>query len=130
MTATAFTSVSLEPPTVLVCINQSVTSAEAIRNNGRFAINLLRADQAEYSNRFASPLPPAERFEGIAWHEGTAGIPLLDGSLATLECRLTEQVHSGTHWIFIAEVERVHSDDGAPLVYFDGGYANLDAGDG
>jgi flavin reductase len=125
MTVSAFSSVSIEPPLVLVCINQNSTSADAILESGVFAVNILEADQAELSGSFASSKTHEERFKETKWSEGFTGAPLLDGCTANLDCALVQKVQAGSHWVFIGEVQALRSEDGEPLIYFDGGYRKI-----
>ncbi len=125
MTVSAFSSVSIEPPLVLVCINQNSTSADAILESGVFAVNILEAEQAELSGSFASSKTPEERFKETQWSEGVTGAPLLDGCTANLDCALVQKVQAGSHWVLIGEVQALRSEDGEPLIYFDGGYRKI-----
>ncbi|MBW2713491.1 MAG: flavin reductase family protein [Deltaproteobacteria bacterium] len=127
MTVSSFSSVSAEPPLVLVCINADSSNAEAIMESGVFAVNILETDQADLSGAFASSKTHEERFREIAWSEGVSGAPLLDGCTANLDCALVQKVQAGSHWVFVGEVQAVRSQDGAPLLYFDGGYRKLQA---
>ncbi len=127
MTVSSFSSVSAEPPLVLVCINTDSSNAEAIMESGVFAVNILETDQADLSGTFASSKTHEERFRETAWSEGVSGAPLLDGCTANLDCALVQKVQAGSHWVFVGEVQAVRSQDGAPLLYFDGGYRKLQA---
>jgi flavin reductase (DIM6/NTAB) family NADH-FMN oxidoreductase RutF len=123
LTASAFTSVSLDPPLVLVCVDHSATAHPDIRALGWFAVNVLRREQEALSRQFA--VSGGDKFRGVACHEGRAGLPLLDGALATLECRIVEAHEAGDHTIFIGQVESASVTGGRPLVYFHGGYHSL-----
>ena len=123
MTVSAFCSLSLEPPLVLICIDKKAFSHQALEHSGAFAVNILAEDQELTSRRFASP--ESDRFEGIAYRTGIADVPVLEHSLASLECRLTQTHDGGDHTIFVGAVEAVTFHDGTPLVYFKGGYARL-----
>lgn len=123
LTVSAFCSLSLDPPLVLICIDKGVTSHDAISSAGRFAINILSADQEEISRRFASRAE--DKFDGIGTTEGAGGVPLITGCLATIECRLKEELPGGDHTIFIGEVDQVEIGEGEPLVYFRSGYREL-----
>jgi flavin reductase (DIM6/NTAB) family NADH-FMN oxidoreductase RutF len=126
LTASAFTSVSLDPPLVLVCVDHAATAHPDFRERGWFAVNILRREQEALSRRFA--VSGGEKFRGVACHEGRTGLPLLDGALATLECRIVEAHEAGDHTIFIAQVEAASVAEGQPLVYFHGSYHGLTAG--
>jgi flavin reductase (DIM6/NTAB) family NADH-FMN oxidoreductase RutF len=123
LTASAFTSVSLEPPLVLVCVDHKSQSYPALREHGRFAVNILGSEQQETSRRFATSR--LDKFDGVAFHRGALGLPLLDGALAQLECVTVSAHVEGDHTIFVGRVERARSGDGAPLVYYRGRYDRL-----
>ncbi len=125
MTVSAFSSVSAQPPLVLVCANQASFTHEVIESSGVFGVNVLAAGQEDISTRFAMS-DAAHRFEGIPWTAGETGTPLLDGALSNLECRVRSRHHEGTHTIYIGEVIASRVTEGAaPLVYFDGAYRAL-----
>ncbi len=120
VTVNSFNSVSLEPPLVLWSLQRASVSLGAFEAAGRFAVNVLRIDQIDLSNRFASPVP--EKFNGVRWSWSADDIPLLDGCVARFECR-TRAVHDGgDHVIFIGEVERFDVAGGQPLIFCDGCY--------
>jgi flavin reductase (DIM6/NTAB) family NADH-FMN oxidoreductase RutF len=123
MTVAAFSSLSLHPPLVLVCIEKSVRTHEAIAAAGKFGVSILSDAQTDLSNRFASR--NEDKFSGIATHPGESGVPLIDGALTTLECALREQFAGGDHSIFVGEVVAIATAEGAPLVYYRSGYREL-----
>ena len=123
ITVSAFCSVSLEPPLVLVCIDKQTGSHHAFEETDAFVVNILREDQQHYSDQFASQLP--DKFDGIEFIENGSGVPVLKNSLANLECRLVNSHASGDHTIFVGEVTRSSVSDGEPLVYFHGNYRKL-----
>lgn len=125
-TASAVSSLSMEPPMVLMCLNRESSTAAAVVGAGRFAINILGEDQAEEAMRFAKPATTGSKFDGVSVDQGDKGEPLLADSLATLECQVTEQVEGGTHWVFLGEVERASARAGAPLAYFKGQFGRLE----
>ncbi len=125
MTATSFSSVSLDPPQVLVCINKSADTGDAVLEGKLFAINILKVDQQEISNQFAGGASQEERFANVKWHEGESGSPVFDDALASLECKVVDQVIAGTHWIVIGEVQNSTCDTGEPLLYFNSTYSEL-----
>ncbi len=127
MTATSFSSVSLDPPLILVCINQSADTGEVMLESRHFAVNILTAEQQEVSNQFAGGSSQEERFANVTWHEGALGSPVLDDALASIECRVVQQVSAGTHWIIIGEVEQVECRSGEPLLYYHSSYRKLTA---
>lgn len=127
LTASAFTSVSLTPPLVLVCVAHSAQSYPAMREAGRFAVNILAAGQEPLSQRFATSGDGAEKFAGLGWRQGALGVPLLDGTLAHLECRTAHAYPGGDHTIFVGQVEAAccAADAPEPLLYFRGRYGRL-----
>jgi flavin reductase (DIM6/NTAB) family NADH-FMN oxidoreductase RutF len=125
-TASAVSSLSLEPPMVLICLNKTSSTATAVAAAGRFAVNILGEDQAEEAMRFAKPARGGDKFAGVAVDTGEHGEPLLADALATLECNVAEQVTGGTHLVFLAEVERASARTGAPLAYFRGQFGRLE----
>jgi flavin reductase (DIM6/NTAB) family NADH-FMN oxidoreductase RutF len=106
-----------------VCIDYRSSILPHFRNNAYYGINVLREDQRDVSVRFSQP--ELDRFEGIGWHTGRSGVPILDQSLACMECRVTQTVEAGDHAIFIAEVVSADCSDGSPLVYYGSGYCGL-----
>lgn len=124
ITVSAFCSVSLEPPLVLICVEKITGSHFALQESGIFAVNILGSGQAALSERFAAQLP--DKFDGLDLSLNIDGLPLLSGCLATLECRVKQTFDGGDHSIFIGTVERATIYDGDPLVYFRGDYSKRD----
>jgi flavin reductase (DIM6/NTAB) family NADH-FMN oxidoreductase RutF len=124
MTVSAFCSLSLDPPLVLLCVDHAASMYELLLTHPRFGVSILSSNQEAYSRRFADP--DSDRFDGIAYSRGESGVVLLEESLAHLECRVTEHYEGGDHTIFIAEVEHAEPRDGRPLMYYRGGYAQLE----
>ena len=122
MTVTAFSSVSMEPPLILVCLNSTADTGENIDRNGRFAVNILSTEQEDASNNFSGGSSQEERFARAAWRQGLSGVPILEDCIMALECSVKEKVRAGSHWILIGEVEHTHCPGGEPLLYFRGGY--------
>jgi flavin reductase (DIM6/NTAB) family NADH-FMN oxidoreductase RutF len=127
MTVSAFTSVSLTPPLVLVCADKSSNTLELIEAGGCFAANILASDQRDLSNRFASKKEEHRRFEGIPWERGTTGAPILAGVHAHIDCRVVARHDAGDHVIYVGSVESARLGEGAPLLYYRGGYHDLAA---
>jgi flavin reductase (DIM6/NTAB) family NADH-FMN oxidoreductase RutF len=129
LTASAFTSVSLNPPMILVCVAQNAQSYEALQGADRFAVNILGQGQETLSNRFATKSSSAaEKFEGIGYKPGMLGLPILADALASLECTTVHAYPGGDHTIFVGRIEAGASrdDDGAePLLYYRGRYRQL-----
>jgi flavin reductase (DIM6/NTAB) family NADH-FMN oxidoreductase RutF len=124
ITVSAFCSVSLEPPLVLVCIEKKAGSHDAFLQGSSFVVNLLNAEQKNLSNRFASHI--ANKFDGVPYRAGINDLPVLDGALANLECVLKYSYKAGDHTIFVGQIEKSHISDGAPLVYFHGSYREIE----
>jgi flavin reductase (DIM6/NTAB) family NADH-FMN oxidoreductase RutF len=124
MTVSAFASVSAAPPLVLVCTNTASTTHAVIHAGGVFGVNVLAAHQEALSSRFAFG-DQTTRFEGVPFREGKTGVPLLEGCIAQMECRVRSAHLEGTHSIYIGEVLDVAVVDGEPLLYFDGAYRAL-----
>jgi flavin reductase (DIM6/NTAB) family NADH-FMN oxidoreductase RutF len=123
ITVSAFSSVSLNPPLILVCIEKTTGSHVAISETGLFVVNILAAGQDEISERFS--LPVLDKFESVNHHPGVGNIPVLDDALVNLECRMVNCFDGGDHSIFVGTVETVSIRDGDPLVYFHGNYRDL-----
>ena len=122
-TANSFTSVSLSPPIVLICVDRKANIIDHFRQASSFGINVLSETQQHLSNRFAGR--GLDRFEGVNWKAGELGVPLIDGAIAHLECGLKEKLEVGDHCIFLGEVLVVKITEGAPLLYFQGRYETL-----
>jgi flavin reductase (DIM6/NTAB) family NADH-FMN oxidoreductase RutF len=123
LTASAFTSVSLEPPLVLVCVDHNSNSYPTLVKSGRFAVNILRLEQEPISRRFASTL--LDKFETVPFHLSDLGVPLIDGALAHLECITVSAHAAGDHTIFVGQVEQASLGEGEPLLYYRGRYNRL-----
>lgn len=122
ITVNALTSVSLDPPLVVVALDRRRFITPFVHAEGRYAVNILGAGQQALSDCFAhAPVTPGrERFCGAAWHLGETGLPLLDDSIATLECTVSGVMSVGDHDLFVGRVDRlsggpVHDD---PLIYY------------
>jgi flavin reductase (DIM6/NTAB) family NADH-FMN oxidoreductase RutF len=129
MTANAFTSVSLDPMLVLVCVDQRARTHAHLHAKQRFGINVLAENQQAISDYYANlPGAPQHAEEAGAHFDRTAqGTPVLHGALAYLECRLHSTQMAGDHTIFIGEVEEARVHTGDPLLYFRGKYRNIKA---
>ncbi|MBX7054018.1 MAG: flavin reductase family protein [Pyrinomonadaceae bacterium] len=125
ITVSAFASVSLEPPIVLVCIDNATASHYAFGESGLFVANILKSDQIAVSQQFANPF--LDKFDGVGYELSETGIPILGGTLASLECRISDPVVRGDHTVFFGEVERAIINSGEPLTYFNGSYRHLGA---
>jgi flavin reductase len=128
LTATAVCSVSAEPPTMLVCVNRSATAEGIIADSGSFAINFLTEEQHGIARLFStSKLGSDERFREGKWLSMVTGAPILDGAVASFDCRVEDRILSGTHHIYIGRVLAVTSLDQDALLYRDGSFRRLAA---
>ena len=125
MTVSAFCSVSLHPPLIQACIDHTASMYDALRQTERFGISILASDQEALARRFAA-MDSARRFDGIGYLRGESGVVLLLDALAHLECRLVARHAAGDHTIFVGEVESAMARDARPLLYYRGGYAQLE----
>ena len=123
-TANAFASVSADPPMVLICVNRQARTHPLIAAAGHFCVNILRLDQREIAERFASH-GEVDPFESIAYRIDRSGSPVFDDALAYLDCALADDFEAGTHTIFIGRVIACVARDGSPLGYFNGTYRDF-----
>ena len=123
VTMNSITSVSLEPPLLLMCLRNDSETLAAMRASGIFCINFLASGQEELSNCFAHSHP--DKFEGVTTHDGRLGAPVLEGILAALECRVEEMYPGGDHKIILGELVHGtrHNPGATPLVYLNGRYS-------
>lgn len=124
MTVTAFSSLSLIPPLVLICIDHQARMYRVLENASHFAVNVLDASQEALARRFADP--GRDRFDGVVFHRAGSGVPILDGVLVTIECRLADAYPGGDHTIFVGLVESTNVREGQPLIYYRGSYSGLE----
>jgi flavin reductase (DIM6/NTAB) family NADH-FMN oxidoreductase RutF len=125
MTVSAFSSVSLDPPLVLVCADKQAITHGIIQESKVFSVSVLAAGQSELSNRFASKKDEDRRFEGLGCEDGSTGCPRIPGALAWLDCRVVEAVDAGDHVVYIGEVVAAEGGTAQPLLYFRARYAAL-----
>jgi flavin reductase (DIM6/NTAB) family NADH-FMN oxidoreductase RutF len=132
ITVNALSSVSLEPPLVMVALDRRRFITPTVRAVGRYGVNVLGADQQGLSDCFANaPVSPGrEDFCGASWHRGPTGMPLIDGSIATLECTIVETFSAGDHDLFIGRVDSLeqHREGVPPLLYFRRRYLRIEQG--
>jgi flavin reductase len=131
MTANAISSVSLEPPLVLVCVDRSAIMAEVVAESGAFALTFLSAEQEPWSQWFADPARPtgSAQFDGIPTSVRMTGSPILDGGISWVDCRTWAAYDGGDHVIVVGEVMALgetEDDSATPLLYDRGRYAYLD----
>ena len=122
MTANSVASVSLDPLSVLVCVNREAITY-GIMDAGRvFCVNVLAEEQEALSRACARPDTPEAALKGVPYRLGQTGAPIIEGSLAYLDCRVITSVDFGTHRIFIGEAVDVDAADGVPLMFYRGKY--------
>jgi 4-nitrophenol 2-monooxygenase / 4-nitrocatechol 4-monooxygenase, reductase component len=123
MTASAVSSLSLNPPMLLVCVNERNPTGAAISAAGAFAVNILAESQPELAERFGRP--SHDKFSGLVRRYGRLGEPVLRDALAYLECRVQEEVTGGTHRVYLSRVEHAVAREGSPLTYFRGTFGRF-----
>lgn len=123
ITASAVSSVSVEPPMLLVCVNKSTGTCHAISAAESFTVNIMNEAQKDLALQFARA--NTEKFKNVDYSYGELGNPVLDHTLAHLECRVVEEVTGGTHSVFLAEVQNAHAASSNPLVYYRGKFGQF-----
>lgn len=124
MTVSAFCSLSLDPPLVLICIEKTASVHEALTSAPGFVVNILSEKQEPIARRFS--IVGIDRFEGIGFSRSGSGIAVLDDALAVIECTRSALHDAGDHTIVVGEVEAGRAENGRPLLYYRGGYAELE----
>jgi flavin reductase (DIM6/NTAB) family NADH-FMN oxidoreductase RutF len=124
MTVSAFCSVSLDPPLVLACIGHDASMHGVVQHADRFGVSILAVGQEPLARRFADQR--SDRFDGVGYSRGKLGVALLDDALAHLECMLVDRRDAGDHTIVVGRVEAATCYQGRPLVYYRGGYTQLE----
>jgi flavin reductase (DIM6/NTAB) family NADH-FMN oxidoreductase RutF len=119
ITVNSVTSVSLDPALVLVCVDKSSNSHDAIVHSGAFALNVLSAEQEELARRFAGGRHDV-RFRGLAYEDRATGSPVLEEALAWIDCTTWKTLEAGDHTVVIGEVEECAVQGGAPLLFYRG----------
>ncbi|UGT67758.1 flavin reductase family protein [Nocardia gipuzkoensis] len=128
ITATAVTSLSAAPPSLLCCVNKNLMLGEAIQHSGRFCLNMLRDEQHPLARRFAGMegARGTEKFSEGSWIESIGGTPALRDSLVSFDCRLDGVTEHGTHYIVIGLIDEVRlGPPGSPLLYCDATFSSL-----
>ncbi len=125
LTATAFTSVSLDPPLILVCVDKRSDSHPQLMRAEAFCVSFLRVEQQAISNRFAKS--GVDKFEGTATGVGVTGVPYVADALAHLECAMEQRIDAGDHTLFLGRVLDGGLGSGEPLLYYRGAYRQLSA---
>jgi flavin reductase (DIM6/NTAB) family NADH-FMN oxidoreductase RutF len=123
-TANAVTSLSLEPPMMLACLDRGSRTLTSVRAQGRFGVNALAAGQAELARRFSAKDPEPEKWDGVKWTE-RQGLPRLGGALVWVACELRDLIDGGDHLILTGNVIEADAGDGQPLLFHRGSYRDL-----
>ena len=124
MTANAVSSLSLDPPLMIVCFDRTSRTLAAVEHSRRFGVHFLARSQEEIAARFASKQPEQEKFAGVRWSE-RSGVPMIEGCVGGLACDLDRLLPGGDHLIGVGEVVDLWSSEGDPLVFFRGDYWTL-----
>jgi flavin reductase (DIM6/NTAB) family NADH-FMN oxidoreductase RutF len=125
ITVSAFASLSLQPPLVVMCIDHDASTLPALMAASHFVVNILAAHQEAIARRFSMP-DAEQRFEGLGFTRTQAGGAVLEDVLASLECRAVQSIPGGDHTIFVGEVETATARSATPLLYYRGGYSQLE----
>lgn len=123
-TASAVSSLSMEPPMMLVCLNRSSSTHDAVAGAGRYAINILAVDQGALAAHFGRK--GADKFASVPHTTSAHGLPLIEGALASIECHVTETAAGGTHTVFLGTVVDARAQPGEPLAYYRGRFGSLE----
>jgi len=124
MTVSAFSSVSLDPPLVLICIEKTASAYNALTAAPGFVVNILSVSQEQIARRFS--IVDIDRFEGVGYSRSPNGLAVLDDVLGVIECATFAMHDAGDHTIIVGEVEAARAQNGTPLLYYRGGYAQLE----
>jgi flavin reductase (DIM6/NTAB) family NADH-FMN oxidoreductase RutF len=124
-TASAVSSLSMDPPMLLICLNRTSDTRTAILRSGVFGVNILAENQGAIASGFARK--GADKFAGIGVVRGRTGVPLVENALAHVECEVDETVTGGTHTVFLARIREASGTDAAPLTYFRGRFGRLES---
>jgi flavin reductase (DIM6/NTAB) family NADH-FMN oxidoreductase RutF len=127
MTVSAFASLSLDPPLIMVSLEQGARTHQMVRAVGRFAVVMLRADQQDLAERFSGGVADVDpRFDGVAYRLSPAGAPIPEARLAFLDCLVVDSHAAGTHTVFIGQVTGGEAAEaGSPLLYYNRSYRRL-----
>jgi 3-hydroxy-9,10-secoandrosta-1,3,5(10)-triene-9,17-dione monooxygenase reductase component len=123
-TANAVTSLSLDPPMMLACLDRGSRTLTSVRAQDRFGVNALAAGQAELARRFSAKHPEPDKWAGVEWSE-RQGLPRLEGALLWVACELRDLIDGGDHVILTGKVIEAESGDGQPLLFHRGDYRDL-----
>jgi flavin reductase (DIM6/NTAB) family NADH-FMN oxidoreductase RutF len=123
MTANSLTSVSLEPPLLLVCFSWGTRTADAVLESRKFGVNILSGRQLAISKRFSTQ--GADHFADVQTEDGPLGVPLISNSVAQLVCTVSQEIEAGDHVIVVGEIVHAYFRDGQPLCFFGGSYGDF-----
>jgi flavin reductase (DIM6/NTAB) family NADH-FMN oxidoreductase RutF len=123
LTANAFTSLSLDPPLLLICVDKAADCYACFEESNVFAVNFLGEDQEQLSRRFATK--GIEKFAGVQYQQGPSGVPLLEGAMGYLECKVVACYEGGDHTICVGEIQAAEASGDRPLLFFKGKYYRL-----
>jgi flavin reductase len=122
LTATAFSSVSSDPPTILICVNSNASACQHILATRRFCVNVLTQGMEKLADAFAGAVPPEKRFVTGTWRQLNSGNLVVDGCAAAFDCEVSSVLQEGSHWIVSGKVKQCERYDTSPLVYANGTY--------
>jgi flavin reductase (DIM6/NTAB) family NADH-FMN oxidoreductase RutF len=125
LTVSSFTSVSLEPPLVSICLGHAVTQLDLFRESNFIGINILSDTQQHLSEHFARR--GHDRFLSVSWSPGETGVPLIEGALVTIECRVEQRIPVGDHDIYVGLMVAASVSEASPLLHFAGNYRKLES---
>ena len=108
---------------MLFCLDRTAACFDAFYGTDLFAVNILAFDQQDVSNRFSQR--GGNKFGKVATRDGAGGVPIIEGCLANLECRITQRIPGGDHFLFMGEVTEIHLGDGEPLIYYMGKFRSI-----
>lgn len=123
LTANALTSLSLDPPLLLICVDKGADCYACFEESKIFAVNFLSEDQEQLSRRFATK--GIEKFEEVQYHQGQLGVTLLEGAMGYLECKVVAGYEGGDHTIYVGEIQTAEASGDRPLLFFKGKYYRL-----
>ena len=123
LTANAFTSVSLDPPLLLISVDKKAESYPCFEESKVFTVNILSDSQEALSRKFA--VSGGNKFEGVAYHMGANGVPIILGTVGYIECRVYATYDGGDHSIYLGEILEAEASEGKPLMFFRGGYRTI-----
>lgn len=126
LTVSAFTSVSLEPPLVLICIRNESSATNLFRKSMKYCVNILSEEQRPIAEKF-SLAGEAGRFQDLDYYLGKGGSPIIRGTIGYIDCRIVEIISGGDHTVFFGEAVEVYAEDKKPLLYLNRRYVKLES---